>query len=249
MVQRERDDIPRTDIILAAIIETYVRFAKPVGSQHLLKEYDLNVSPATVRNDMMWLEQHGLITQPHTSAGRIPTEIGLRKFVNEMMDEFSFTVPVEFAHKLKEIDEVSDILEQQKVRRKVKEGVGLLAEISDNVSFATMPWQGEVYYLGLANVLKKPEFGDAYKVSTVVEILEDRDNFFAMLENLEINNNIKVFIGRENVIEAIRSCTLMATTYTIADTFTGVIGILGPVRMQYSRNIAALNAVKKDLTT
>jgi transcriptional regulator of heat shock response len=234
-------------LILAAIIETYIKYARPVGSSHLIEEFDLHVSPATVRNDMMWLEKNGLITQPFTSAGRIPTEIGLRKFVDEMMDEFHFTVPTQFSHKIKEINEISDTLKQQKVRRKVKEAVELLADISDNVSFATMPWVGDVYYLGLANVLKKPEFGDAYKVSTVVEVLEDRDNFFQMLDRLQIGGDIKVFIGHENVIEAIQSCTLMATAYTIYDEFVGVIGILGPVRMHYSRNIAALNAVKNDI--
>ena len=241
-------DLPRKDIILAAIIETYIKYARPVGSKNLLEEYDLDVSPATVRNDMMWLEKNGMITQPHTSAGRVPTEMGLRKFVDEMMDDLQFSVPKEFIHKLRQIDEIQDIVAQQKVRRKVKEAVGLLSEICDNVGFATMSWLGEVYYLGLANVLKKPEFTDAFKVSTVVEVLEDRDNFHKMLMNMNVDENIKVFIGKENAIEAIQSCTMIATRYTLYGEYSGIIGILGPIRMQYSRNIAALSAVKNDLS-
>lgn len=69
--------------ILRAIVSHYVRTGEPVGSKTLVESYRLNVSPATVRNDMSALEEAGLIYQPHTSAGRVPTDVGYRYFVDE----------------------------------------------------------------------------------------------------------------------------------------------------------------------
>src|SRR5437588_12391607 len=72
--------------ILSLIIEEYVATAHPVASEHIVSRYDLNVSSATVRNDMAELERAGLIVQPHTSAGRVPSELGYRYFVANLMN-------------------------------------------------------------------------------------------------------------------------------------------------------------------
>lgn len=71
--------------VLAALIEEYIAHATPVGSRTLTERYRLGVSPATVRNDLSALEDAGYITQPHTSAGRIPTDSGYRAFVDELL--------------------------------------------------------------------------------------------------------------------------------------------------------------------
>lgn len=71
--------------ILQAIIEDYIETAEPVGSRTLSKKYDLGVSPATIRNEMSDLEELGLIIQPHTSAGRIPSDKGYRLYVDQFM--------------------------------------------------------------------------------------------------------------------------------------------------------------------
>ena len=71
--------------ILSIIIEQYVSTARPVASEHIVNSYGLNVSSATVRNDMVELERAGLIMQPHTSAGRVPSDRGYRYFVENLM--------------------------------------------------------------------------------------------------------------------------------------------------------------------
>ena len=71
--------------ILEAIITDYVATAEPVGSRTIAKKYDLGISPATIRNEMSDLEEMGLIEQPHTSAGRIPSQMGYRMYVDNMM--------------------------------------------------------------------------------------------------------------------------------------------------------------------
>ena len=83
-------DIELTDrqhIILKAIIQNYLETGEPVGSRTLSKSTDLNLSSATIRNEMADLEDMGYIFQPHTSAGRIPSDLGYRYYVNCLMEE------------------------------------------------------------------------------------------------------------------------------------------------------------------
>jgi len=75
----------RRQRVLAALIEEYVARALPVGSRTLTERYKLGVSPATVRNELSILEDEGYIAQPHTSAGRIPTDFGYRTFVDDLL--------------------------------------------------------------------------------------------------------------------------------------------------------------------
>ena len=76
----------RRQRVLAALIEEYVSYALPVGSRTLTERYHLGVSPATVRNELSALESDGYISQPHTSAGRIPTDFGYRAFVDDLLE-------------------------------------------------------------------------------------------------------------------------------------------------------------------
>ena len=81
--------------LLKAIIETYVKIGEPVGSEVLDKEYNLGVSPATIRAEMVKLTQEGYLKQPHTSAGRIPTSMGFRLYISELMREKELPVSAE----------------------------------------------------------------------------------------------------------------------------------------------------------
>jgi transcriptional regulator of heat shock response len=112
-----------------------------------------------------------------------------------------------------------------------------------DVSFAAVPHRERVYYLGLANVLKQPEFQvNPVLASTVVEVLENR--LTTILANLEIDDIIRYYIGDEHVLPQIQSCGLLVKQYTIRGE-KGVIGILGPHRMDYAFNTVALDLVSK----
>ena len=74
----------RRMLVLRAVVEDYIRSQEPVGSTTLTRDHDLGVSSATVRNDMAALEDEGYLIQPHTSAGRVPTEKGYRYFVDRL---------------------------------------------------------------------------------------------------------------------------------------------------------------------
>ena len=229
----------RRQFLLKAIIESFIQTAEPVGSKFLLDTYRLDISSATIRNEMATLEKMGLLFQPHTSAGRIPTDLGFRVFVDELM---------ELDPSLLEIKQQAILdLQAKRSEERLYEAVSLLSRSSNNISFATIPHRHQTYFLGLANILHQPEFTNSAQAYTVVKVLEDAYQFCDLLDNLEINEQIKIFIGRENIIPEIQSCSLIATRFNLPDVGTGIIGILGPTRMRYAYNIGLIEYIRDHL--
>jgi transcriptional regulator of heat shock response len=230
----------RKQEILKAIIKHFINTAEPVGSQTILVSYKFNVSPATIRNDMAALEKQGLIYQPHTSAGRIPTDTGYRLFIDEMTN-----LEEERALALQVLDKIKKQYEVEKARNRIYDAVEIIARSTENVSFATLPDNDRTFYLGLANVLRQPEFlNDSVRASQVIEVLEKHDGFINILKELDIDESVKVFVGKENLLEQIQSCSLIVTAYDI-DGYKGYFGILGPTRMNYPFNTVIIEEVKK----
>jgi len=233
----------RKSLILKAIIESFVQAADPVGSNYILKNYKINVSSATIRNDMAYLEEIGLIYQPHISAGRIPTEKGFRVFVDELMDEVSNSVQ----EKQRAVFDLSRDNTYREMEVFLKDSLSILSSTTQNVSFITLPWKRDAYYLGVSYVLKKPEFRDAVRASSIVEVLEDKDNFLEAISQMEIDRGVRIYIGNENIVSGIQSCSILVTEYELCDDFKGVIGVLGATRMNYAYNISALKVLRDDV--
>lgn len=230
----------RKQEILKAIIKHFIETAEPVGSQTILISYKFSVSPATIRNDMATLEREGFIYQPHTSAGRIPTDSGYRLYVNELID-----IDAERVQAIELLKQMKKNYDLEKIKEKIYDAVSLLARSTENVSFATLPDNQRTFYLGLSNILRQPEFfTDAVRASQVVEVLERHDRFINLLRELDIDQQVKIFIGKENIIEQIQSCSLIVTKYKF-EGYEGYIGILGPTRMKYAFNQAVLEEIKK----
>ncbi len=87
--------------LLKAIVELYVKSGEPVGSENLEKAYNLGISPATIRNEMVRLTEMGYLKQPHTSAGRAPTSIGYRTYIQELMEEKELPVSAELPRRVR----------------------------------------------------------------------------------------------------------------------------------------------------
>ncbi len=230
---------PRKQKILHAIIEQFISTAEPVGSQSVILSYHLEISPATVRNEMILLEKEGFIIQPHTSAGRIPTELGYRYYLEELAD---------FAH-AKQLAKSylaqlrKEYLKEQ-LKQKIFHAISFLAKISENICFATVPDNYRTFYLGVSNMLKQPEFQKEPAIaSQVIEVLEEESHFIKALTQVDIGNETKIFIGNENVIPQIVSCSVIVCKYRIKN-FQGFIGILGPKRMNYPFTVAILEEVR-----
>lgn len=226
---------PRQEKILKAIIEKFVETANPVGSKLIYNEYNLNVSPATIRNEMAILEKEGYIEQPHTSAGRIPTSQAYRLFV----DQLKFN--------LKLINSAKEEMEVMRRQRKLKQAkeklhemISILANITRNISFATLPDNNRIFYMGLGNVLRQPEFqANPLHATEVIEVLEN--SFSDILSSLDIKDHPSFYIGEENLIPEMQTCSLVVQKYHYKG-FNGVIGVLGATRMNYAFNMAALKS-------
>lgn len=232
----------RKQEVLKAIIQHFINTGEPVGSNTIIVSYKFSVSPATIRNDMAALEKEEYIFQPHTSAGRVPTDKGYRTYVNELAD-----INAERALALQTLHQLQKEFAIEQAKEKIYESVSLLSRATHNVSFATLPDNARTFYLGLSNVLRQPEFlNDTVRASQVIEVLERHDHFVTLLKKLNINNTIQIFIGKENILPQIQSCSLMVTKYEIKG-FQGYIGLLGPTRTNYPFNQIILEEVKKVL--
>jgi heat-inducible transcriptional repressor len=230
----------RQQQILKALIQEFIKSAQPVGSKTLMVGYNFKVSPATIRSDMASLEKEGLVAQPHTSAGRVPTDMGYRVFVNDLLD-------LEEARNLAKplLQDVREKFLKEQAKKRIYDAVSVLSETTQNISFATFP-DSRAFYLGLSNVLKKPEFfQDPLQASQVIEVFEHNDNFLKTIDSLDIKlNKSEIFIGQENIIPEIQSCSMIISKYNHQD-FEGYIGILGPTRMNYATNSVILEEISK----
>lgn len=226
---------PRKLKILQAIIEKFIETAEPIGSKLIFEEYDLDVSPATIRNEMAILEHEGYIMQPHTSAGRVPTNQAYRLFVNQM--KFNLQLFNKAKH---EVDSFRRQYELKQAKEKLYETVAILAHVTQNACFSTLPDNPRLFYMGISHVLRQPEFiADPESATQVVEVLENR--FGELLDSFDIGEEPAFYIGEENPIPEIKSCSLLVQRYHYKG-FKGIIGILGATRMNYPYNLAALKS-------
>ena len=221
--------------ILEAIIEAFIQNALPIGSKHLTDAYDFNVSSATIRNEMAALEKEGYIKQPHTSAGRVPTNQAYRMLVDAMKEEKTIIKKAQ--------TDMLRIQEQyylKKTKQKLYDTVSILANATQNVSFATLPDKRQFFYIGISHILKQPEFmAEPEKATKVVEMLEHE--LANLLSHMDIKEEVNIYIGEENILPEFQSCSLLALPYSHQG-FSGVMGILGSTRMNYAYNIAALKS-------
>lgn len=213
--------------ILAAIIEQYAEVAVPVGSVTLAKLF--GVSSATVRAEMGRLEEADLIAQPHTSAGRVPTDKGYRYYVNQLRqeDEKPFSVRP---------TKVLDIRVAQAGRADlaIRSAVDMLVELTHNVGLATI---GEQLYLsGFARLFTQPEFSTSGTVQEVAQLL---DNIEPWLREATPNEPLNVYIGSENPIGKSSGCSLIISRFRSSYSDFSYIGVLGPTRQSY-REVMAL---------
>jgi transcriptional regulator of heat shock response len=226
----------RQSRLLKAIIDQFIGTAEPVGSHHIIEAGTFNVSCATVRNEMRFLGEEGYLQQPHVSAGRVPTAKGYRVYVNQHLEPSLHEKDVR-----KKFDTLRGQYFQRKDQERVFDAVAMLAHMTPNVAFATVPHKHRVYYLGLANVLRQPEFQtNPSFASGVVEVLED--HLADVVDSLKIDEKIRYYIGQEHILPQIQSCSIVITDYKIRDE-RGVLGVLGPMRMDYGYNTVALDMV------
>lgn len=325
----------RKQQILKAVVQYHVRTAEPVSSGDISSIPGLGVKSATVRNEMAAMSDLGYLTQPHTSAGRIPSDTGYRFFVDRLMARRSYlphdtqqepdrvlrertavddvigatcrilsaitqltalaTVPTSGSIRLRWMDirrigpnqvllltlwsngqlrqatleapRVSDAL----IRR-------LLQVLDDTISGQTaeqiqafelppdlhIPREARQLVLGLQESMKavardasapevfvdgtswfarQPEFADRAAIELVLSVLDESSTMAQLLQAAAVGEDPQVLIGRENPVEPLRSCSIVAGAYRTRSGMSGSVGVCGPTRMDYERAVAAVRYV------
>ncbi len=326
--------------ILQAIIDDYIDTAEPVGSRTVARKHELGLSSATIRNEMADLEEMGFLAQPHTSAGRIPSDKGYRFYVNELMRER--VISAEEAECIKQaleirINEMNQLIRQasmilSKITKytsiatapqlkksilkavqvvPIQQGRALVIvvtnanvvrnsfiKIPDNVTADMLIMMSnmlnnklngltmdqissnilldierelsiskeilmpvidgiidsinnidysDVYLEGTTNILNFPEFMDIVKAKEFLNVLDEKEKIYKILNNKKGIENIGVQIGTENDIQQIKDCSLVTATYSIGNVVLGTIGVIGPTRMEYAKVISSMNYLKRKL--
>ncbi len=213
----------RQQKILSAIVEQYAEVASPVGSNLMAKLF--NVSSATVRAEMAELEHMGYIMQPHTSAGRVPTDKGYRFYVNNLTEPAS-----DLNKQLPRSEKALSIRVHQAgaPERTIRNAVDTLVELTHNLGLATI--SNQLYMSGLSNLFGQPEFINSVQVQQVAGLL---DNLEPWLREAAPNEPLSVYIGQENPIGRSAGCTLIISRFRSPFSDRSYIGTLGPTRQSY----------------
>lgn len=212
----------RQQQILNAIIEQYAEVAVPVGSSLLAKLF--NVSSATIRAEMAELEQAGYIMQPHTSAGRIPTDKGYRYYVNCIGKDDAVSANDRRGERALQARVSGGGLPERAIRN----AVDTLVELTSNLGIATIGPQ--LYMSGLSNLFGQPEFIHGSHVQQVARLL---DNLEPWLYEVAPNQPLNVYIGEENPIGRSAGCSLIIGRFRSPYSDQSYIGVLGPTRQSY----------------
>ncbi len=221
----------RKEQLLGLVVEEYIKTAQPIGSKFLSTETELRVSAATIRNEMRDLEETGMLAQPHTSAGRIPTEAGYRYYVDNILKIGKLTKKKQ--ENLQKIEK----LELDK-KSKYKE---MAKYISEDLGAAVIIAFGSnsLYYTGIGNLFSQPEFqthAHTVDVSAVFDKCEEViDQVFEEIEK----GLPKVLVGKENPFGSV--CSLVGVRFGNHS----LLSVLGPMRMNYGRSLEFLDFIKE----
>ncbi len=211
--------------ILRSVIEEYIQTALPVGSETLEKKHNMAASPATIRNEMLRLEKLGYLKKPHTSAGRIPTPLAMKFYVNQLIKEKELTVAEEVAMK----ERVWDYREEE--NRFLRMANKALAEKTRALAI-TVTEDGQVFTAGYANLLEMPEF---FEIDITRDLLSALDEY-EILSHLFATNpedQVCVLLGEDLGARLAGPYGCVFTRFQTPLQTKGEMGIIGPARLNY----------------
>lgn len=331
--------------ILKAVIQNYLETGEPVGSRTISKYTDLNLSSATIRNEMSDLEELGFIFQPHTSSGRIPTDRGYRFYVDELMNEKDLkkeeedpSLPTLLTERVDRVEtmlkQMAKLLatntnyaslvsapayghtklkflqlskvEEKKILAVIMVGgniikntildvettikdedllklnvllngalsgldiheidLGLISELkkqsnghSDLIDMVLEAIakaitgeddEPQIYTSGTTNIFKYPELSDGTKASEIINAFEEKKQLNELITTSLTNANqqdIQIYIGEESPVTTMKDCSVIVANYELGDGITGVIGIVGPKRMDYQKVVGTIRTMMGQL--
>lgn len=222
--------------ILAAIVKENCETGQPVASADIAEKYDFKLSSPTIRNEMQLLEKAGYIKQPHTSAGRVPTDKGFRYFVNQLMDRVKLT--------LKEQDHLkTELMKLQLANAEVSRRLAkLVSEYSQQASFVMLP--EEVSAVGLSNILNNPAL-PAADAKEIAEFFDHLDEHVDEMIDEYAGKGPEARIGKEITLSKNSDYSMIVSGLKLPDGKKGVIGLVGPKSMKYEKNLSLMEYIAK----
>lgn len=218
----------RQQTIFRDVVQRYIHDAHPVGSQVLLDDAKLDVSPATVRNEMVDLEERGYLFQPHTSAGRIPTEKGWRYYLDHFLKNKDVAKTTQ--------DELMEIVKAYRHSKHelLKHVAQHLADLTTHAVFVAFS-PHDTYYTGISKLFSQPEFDEVDMIRAISEVVDHLDDVMPEFFK-QVTDGSTVLLGRDNPFN--RACGLVLSPIPQQ---SGLFGVLGPIRQDYDANISLVN--------
>ncbi len=226
----------RRSKVLQAVVEVYIETALPVSSQQITKALRWQFSPATIRNIMAELDELGFIWQPHTSAGRIPTDYAYRYYIDSLLEQKSLSA--------KEKDFVAEHApdEYKEFNQLLTEVLRMLSSVSGYTALAFSSMGQQRFFVErISYILEQPEFQSTVKLKQIFKGFEEEEPLIAIMRRDLNPDGIKVHIGKENSCEYIQECSLVISNFKVKNNNTGALGIIGPRRMAYAKTISAVD--------
>jgi len=212
--------------VLEIILKTHIETGEPVGSRYISDI--MGLSSATIRNIMAEIEDEGYIEQPHTSAGRVPTERAYRLYVNSILGEEE--------RNLFEIKKINETLysRYRTFIEIMEHASSVISTITSYTSFVIYP-KNHIFTDGAYHILDYPEFKNIGKAKNLLRALDDKDELLDIMNEYISSGTLNIRIGRENKKEEFSSCSIITASYKVGKEIVGGVGIIGPIRMKYKR--------------
>ncbi|MBI2984382.1 MAG: DeoR family transcriptional regulator [Candidatus Kerfeldbacteria bacterium] len=229
----------RQESLLGSLIRAYIASARPVSSGELVERDDFDLSPATIRHDMADLTEAGYLEQPHTSAGRIPTERAWRWYLDHRLQPHPPS-----RRQQAQLRQVADEFHRQpdQLVRQLAKTMAELAVESVLVAYG----KDETFYTGLSNLFHQPEFENVEQLLDLSRIIDHLDEMVAKMYD-RVGSEVTVLVGRDNPFSA--ACGTIVTRYALPRQPAGLIGILGPLRQNYGVNLGLMRYTQSLLQT
>lgn len=226
--------------ILKAIIDEYIETADPVGSEALDKKYNLGVSPATIRNEMVALTKSGYLRQPHTSAGRVPSPSAMKFYINQLMEEKQMSLVDEVRAKEEVWDSRDDVSElMDEATRALASRTRSLAVAALKDPLAQRGKKERFWQAGHSYVFQNPEFMDIQACQDLFSIMDEMDKLDKLFFGFQSASPLEVLFGEELGIPGLAPTGIVSTHFTVRG-MPGALGVIGPARANYASVIPVL---------
>jgi transcriptional regulator of heat shock response len=230
----------RQKLLLRSIIKEFIETAQEVGSVTLTEKYKLDVSPATIRNEMARLAELGILEKSHASSGRKPTSIAIKWFLTEINSE------------LEDLDTIimASIRENMfqlrfNVDKLLSEAVISLSKLTNNTALAM--YSNRRYIAGISEFLDQPEYQDLQRLKKILTIMEDYNALSSLFSRYEDTDEVRVLVGEETGIDLFANSAVAFAPIKVHNSGRGYISVIGPNRMNYARVIPALHYIVSNI--